>query len=162
MRNAMAPSVVVIAQVAAYLVAGIIITENVFNYPGVGRLLVDAVKNRDVGARAGDRDDPRDVYVLLNIARRPGGRVPDPEAADGAVVTWRPRLAAPRAHRPRARSAWCCSPRSCSSRLLGPLVAPHDPAQPIGLPGETPRGGRAARHRRARARRAQPRAARRA
>jgi peptide/nickel transport system permease protein len=46
-RNAMAPSVVVIAQVAAYLVAGIIITENVFNYPGIGRLLVDAVKNRD-------------------------------------------------------------------------------------------------------------------
>lgn len=25
--------------------------------------------------------------------------------------------------------------------LLGPLVAPHDPAQPIGLPGETPRAG---------------------
>ena len=25
--------------------------------------------------------------------------------------------------------------------LLGPLVAPHDPAQPIGLPAETPRGG---------------------
>lgn len=25
--------------------------------------------------------------------------------------------------------------------LLGPLVAPHDPNQPIGLPGETPRAG---------------------
>ena len=25
--------------------------------------------------------------------------------------------------------------------LLGPLVAPHDPAQPIGLPAETPRSG---------------------
>ena len=31
LRNSMAPSVIVIAQVAAYLVAGIIITENVFN-----------------------------------------------------------------------------------------------------------------------------------
>ena len=67
MRNAMAPSVVVIAQVAAFLVAGIIITENVFNYPGVGRLLVDAVKNRDVTLVEDVAMILATLYVLLNI-----------------------------------------------------------------------------------------------
>ena len=66
-RNAMAPSVVVIAQVAAYLVAGIIITENVFNYPGVGRLLVDAVKTRDVSVVQGVAMILAAMYVLLNV-----------------------------------------------------------------------------------------------
>jgi peptide/nickel transport system permease protein len=66
-RNAMAPSVVVVAQVAAYLVAGIIITENVFNYPGVGRLLVDAVKTRDVAVVQGIAMILAAMYVLLNV-----------------------------------------------------------------------------------------------
>jgi peptide/nickel transport system permease protein len=66
-RNAMAPSVVVIAQVAAYLVAGIIITENVFNYPGVGRLLVDAVKTRDVSVVQGVAMILAAMYVFLNV-----------------------------------------------------------------------------------------------
>ena len=63
----MAPSVIVIAQVAAYLVAGIIITENVFNYPGVGRLLVDAVKTRDVAVVQAVAMILATMYVLLNI-----------------------------------------------------------------------------------------------
>ena len=66
-RNAMAPSVIVVAQVAAYLVAGIIITENVFNYPGVGRLLVDAVKTRDVAVVQGVAMILAAMYVLLNV-----------------------------------------------------------------------------------------------
>ena len=80
MRNAMAPSVVVVAQVAAYLVAGIIITENVFNYPGVGRLLVDAVKTRDVGAVQAIAMILAAMYVLLNVL------------ADLAVVFLIPKL----------------------------------------------------------------------
>jgi peptide/nickel transport system permease protein len=66
-RNAMAPSVIVIAQVAAYLMAGIIITENVFNYPGIGRLLVDSVKNRDVTLVEDVAMILATLYVLLNI-----------------------------------------------------------------------------------------------
>lgn len=66
-RNAMAPSVVVIAQVAAFLVAGVIITENVFNYPGVGRLLVDAVRTRDVAIVQAVAMILATLYVLLNI-----------------------------------------------------------------------------------------------
>lgn len=66
-RNAMAPSVVVIAQVAAFLVAGVIITENVFNYPGIGRLLVDAVRTRDVAIVQAVAMILATLYVLLNI-----------------------------------------------------------------------------------------------
>ena len=66
-RNAMAPSVIVVAQVAAYLVAGIIITENVFNYPGLGRLLVDAVKTRDVAVVQAVAMILAAMYVLLNV-----------------------------------------------------------------------------------------------
>lgn len=66
-RNAMAPSVVVIAHVAAFLVAGVIITENVFNYPGVGKLLVDAVRTRDMAVVQAVAMILASLYVLLNI-----------------------------------------------------------------------------------------------
>ena len=48
MRNALAPSVQVLAQNLQWLIGGIIITESVFAYPGIGSLLVTAVGNRDV------------------------------------------------------------------------------------------------------------------
>src|SRR5437763_1631413 len=48
MRNALAPSVQVLAQNLQWLIGGIIITENVFAYPGIGAALVGAVGNRDV------------------------------------------------------------------------------------------------------------------
>jgi peptide/nickel transport system permease protein len=66
-RNAMAPSVVMLAQVAAYLVAGILVVENVFNYPGIGRVLLDAVKNRDVNVVQSVSIILAAVYILLNI-----------------------------------------------------------------------------------------------
>ena len=47
--------------------AGIIITENVFNYPGVGRLLVDAVKTRDVSVVQAVAMILATIYVVLNI-----------------------------------------------------------------------------------------------
>src|SRR4029077_6101033 len=48
MRNALAPSVQVLAQNLQWLIGGIIITESVFAYPGIGSTLVTAVGNRDV------------------------------------------------------------------------------------------------------------------
>src|SRR5262249_50570884 len=41
LRNALAPSVQVFAQNIQYLVGGIIVTEYLFNYPGLGKELVD-------------------------------------------------------------------------------------------------------------------------
>jgi peptide/nickel transport system permease protein len=48
LRNALAPSVQVLAQNIQYLMGGIVVTEYLFNYPGLGKELVDAVAIRDV------------------------------------------------------------------------------------------------------------------
>ncbi|HZB86147.1 MAG TPA: ABC transporter permease, partial [Gaiellaceae bacterium] len=48
LRNALAPSVQVFAQNIQYLVGGIVVTEYLFSYPGLGKELVDAVAIRDV------------------------------------------------------------------------------------------------------------------
>ncbi len=48
LRNALLPSVTVVAMSVSWLVGGIIVIENVFNYPGVGRLLLFAIDRRDI------------------------------------------------------------------------------------------------------------------
>jgi peptide/nickel transport system permease protein len=46
-RNAMLPVVTVIGIEFAFLIGGLIVTESVFNLPGVARFLVDAILWRD-------------------------------------------------------------------------------------------------------------------
>ncbi len=48
LRNALAPSVQAFAQSAQYLLGAIVVEEVLFAYPGVGKLLVEAVQTRDV------------------------------------------------------------------------------------------------------------------
>ena len=48
LQNALLPAITVIAMNTGWLVGGLIIVENVFSYPGVGKLLLEAVENRDV------------------------------------------------------------------------------------------------------------------
>jgi peptide/nickel transport system permease protein len=47
LRNAMLPLVTVIGIEAAFLIGGLIVTETVFNIPGVARFLVEAIRWRD-------------------------------------------------------------------------------------------------------------------
>ena len=47
LQNAMAPIVTVIGLSVASLLSGAIVTELVFNYPGLGQLIVEAVRRRD-------------------------------------------------------------------------------------------------------------------
>ena len=47
-RNALIPIVTVLALQFAFLLNGVIVTETVFSWPGVGRLVFDAVNQRDV------------------------------------------------------------------------------------------------------------------
>jgi peptide/nickel transport system permease protein len=67
MRNALAPSVQVLAQNLQWLIGGIIITEAVFAYPGVGTTLVTAVGNRDLTLVQSVAMLIAIVYVLLNL-----------------------------------------------------------------------------------------------
>jgi peptide/nickel transport system permease protein len=57
----------VLAQNLQYLVGGIIITEAVFAYPGIGTLLVNAVQQRDVTMVQSVAMLIAVVYVLLNL-----------------------------------------------------------------------------------------------
>ncbi|MDR1979299.1 MAG: ABC transporter permease [Synergistaceae bacterium] len=47
LRNAMIPTVTVVGLQVGYLLTGAVLTESVFAWPGVGRLLVDAILGRD-------------------------------------------------------------------------------------------------------------------
>ena len=47
LRNALLPTITVVAISIGWLIGGIIVIENVFNFPGLGRLLLTAIDNRD-------------------------------------------------------------------------------------------------------------------
>jgi peptide/nickel transport system permease protein len=67
LRNSLAPSVQVLAQNLQWLIGGIIITESVFAYPGIGTALVNAVQNRDVTVVQSVAMLIAVVYVVLNL-----------------------------------------------------------------------------------------------
>jgi len=48
LRNALMPTITIIAISFGWLISGLIVIENVFNYPGVGRLMVFAIDRRDL------------------------------------------------------------------------------------------------------------------
>ncbi len=47
LRNALIPTVTVIGLQFGYMLAGAVLTESVFSWPGVGRLIVDSIMGRD-------------------------------------------------------------------------------------------------------------------
>ncbi len=48
LRNALLPTITVIAISVGWLISGLIVIENVFNYPGLGRMMVFAIDRRDL------------------------------------------------------------------------------------------------------------------
>jgi peptide/nickel transport system permease protein len=68
LRNALAPSVQVLAQNLQYLVGGVIVVETVFAYPGLGSQLVSSVQNRDLTMVQSIAMLIAVVYVLINLA----------------------------------------------------------------------------------------------
>jgi peptide/nickel transport system permease protein len=48
LRNALLPTITVIAISAGWLISGLVVIENVFNYPGLGRLMIFAIDRRDL------------------------------------------------------------------------------------------------------------------
>ena len=67
LRNALPPSVQILTQNLQWLIGGIIITENVFAYPGIGSTLVVAVQNRDVTLVQSVAMLIAVVYIVLNL-----------------------------------------------------------------------------------------------
>lgn len=68
LRNAAIPIVSVIGIGFALLIGGVVITETVFNIPGIGRLVVEAILARDYPIIQGVILLFSGVYVLINLA----------------------------------------------------------------------------------------------
>jgi peptide/nickel transport system permease protein len=83
LRNALAPSVQIIAQNIQYLFGGIIVVESIFDYPGIGQYIVNAVLARDTAKVEAAAIVIAALYTLINIA------------ADFIVVLLVPKLRAP-------------------------------------------------------------------
>jgi peptide/nickel transport system permease protein len=67
LRNAAVPIVTVIGIGVALLIGGVVITETVFNIPGIGRLTVEAVTARDYPTTQAVILLLSCVYVLINL-----------------------------------------------------------------------------------------------
>jgi peptide/nickel transport system permease protein len=78
--NAIGPVFQVIAINLAYLAGGVVVIENVFNYPGIGLALQDAVLNHDIPVVQALAVLIAGVYVVLNLL------------ADVATILVTPRL----------------------------------------------------------------------
>ena len=79
-RNALIPVVTVAALIFGELLAGAVLTEQVFTIPGFGKLIVDAVFNRDYAVVQGVVLCTGVMFILMNLV------------ADVAYVLLNPRL----------------------------------------------------------------------
>ncbi|MCW6009325.1 ABC transporter permease [Micromonospora sp. CPCC 205371] len=68
LRNALPPIVTLICLTAGYLVAGALLVETVFSYPGIGLELYQAVRNRDYAVLQGGFLLLTAAIVLANLA----------------------------------------------------------------------------------------------
>jgi peptide/nickel transport system permease protein len=67
LRNAAVPVITVIGTGFALLISGVVVTESVFNLPGIGRLTVDAVLARDYPVIQGMILLTSFIYVAVNL-----------------------------------------------------------------------------------------------
>ncbi|MGL4813113.1 MAG: ABC transporter permease, partial [Beijerinckiaceae bacterium] len=67
LKNAGVPIITVIGIGIALLIGGVVITETVFNIPGIGRLVVDAIAKRDYPIIQGVILIFSGVYVVVNL-----------------------------------------------------------------------------------------------
>jgi len=67
LRNAGVPIATVIGIGVALLISGVVLTETVFNIPGIGRLTVDAITNRDYPIIQGVMVIFSGAYVVINL-----------------------------------------------------------------------------------------------
>lgn len=68
LRNAAVPIVTIIGIGIALLIGGVVVTESVYNIPGLGRLVLDAILKRDYPIIQGLILMFSFVYILINLA----------------------------------------------------------------------------------------------
>jgi len=68
LRNALMPTVTVIAMYLGWLIGGLVIVETLFAYPGLGRLVYTAIQRQDIPLIQASVLLTSAVYLLLNLA----------------------------------------------------------------------------------------------
>jgi peptide/nickel transport system permease protein len=66
--NALLPAINVVALTVAWLLGGVVVIEMVFNYPGLGRLMIGAISDRDLALVQAIALIVATVYVLVNLS----------------------------------------------------------------------------------------------
>ena len=67
LRNALLPTITVVALDVGYLIGGILVVEEVFAWPGLGRLLIFAMQNRDLPVIQAGVLVMASVYAIANL-----------------------------------------------------------------------------------------------
>ncbi|MHB1130976.1 MAG: ABC transporter permease [Chloroflexota bacterium] len=67
LRNALLPTVTIIAISVGWLIGGLIVTESVFGYPGIGRLLLYSIQRRDLPLLQAVSMLVVTIYALANL-----------------------------------------------------------------------------------------------
>lgn len=67
LRNALLPTVTIVAISIGWLIGGLIVTESVFGYPGVGRLLLYSIQRRDLPTIQAVTMVIVTIYTLSNL-----------------------------------------------------------------------------------------------
>ena len=65
--NALLPAINVVALTIAWLLGGVVVTEVVFNYPGLGRLVIESISNRDLPVVQALAIILASIYVGINL-----------------------------------------------------------------------------------------------
>ncbi len=65
--NALLPTINVIALTIAWLLGGVVVIETVFNYPGLGRMMIDSISDRDLPVTQAIALIISSVYVCVNL-----------------------------------------------------------------------------------------------
>jgi len=84
--NAMLPTINVVAITLAWLLGGVAVIETVFNYPGIGKLMVNSITDRDFPTIMAIAIVLAIVYITVNLA------------ADLLTLVLNPRLRTARGH----------------------------------------------------------------
>lgn len=67
-RNAMLPTITIIATNIGWMLGGLVVVENVFAYPGIGQLLLSAIQSRDIPLLEAVILLIGGIYALSNLA----------------------------------------------------------------------------------------------
>ncbi|PZE31380.1 ABC transporter permease [Curtobacterium sp. MCLR17_055] len=100
--SALLPTLNVVALNVAWLLGGVVVVENVFNYPGMGKLMLESVFNRDLPTIEAIALLSALIYVVCNLA------------ADLVALALDPKLRT-RQRRPRTRTRSARSTRKAAA-----------------------------------------------